>query len=58
MGATRRHFDVTAEALRHDVQTVAEGVVLNAEAIERLRTEVQRELAGVHRGIMELRARL
>jgi|SRR5712692_2610272 len=41
---TRRHFDVTAEALRHEIATVAEGVVVNAAAIDRLRDEFHGEM--------------
>src|SRR6266542_560940 len=41
---TRRHFDVTAEALRHEVQIVAEGVVTANVAIERLGTELRAEM--------------
>lgn len=41
---TRRHMGVLTEGLRHDVQVVAEGVVMANEAIERLRGDVRREL--------------
>jgi hypothetical protein len=36
----RRFFGVLEERLRHDLRIVAEGVALNAEAIERLRQEM------------------
>ncbi len=66
---TRRHFDVTAEALRHDVQIVAEGVVTANVAIERLGTELRAEMNSrfavvdaafvqVRRDFEDLRARL
>jgi hypothetical protein len=38
---TRRHFDFTAEALRHDLGIVAEGVAANTEALGRLRADMQ-----------------
>jgi hypothetical protein len=41
---TRRHLDVTAEALRADSRAVAEGVAASAEAIERLRTDLRDEM--------------
>jgi hypothetical protein len=64
---TRRHFDVVAEGLRGDMRLVAEGVVSNTEAIERLRSDVAREMderfhvvhlafADTRREIGELRA--
>ncbi|MBI4254899.1 MAG: hypothetical protein HY616_07465 [Candidatus Rokubacteria bacterium] len=64
---TRRHFDVTAEALRHEIQTVAEGVLGNSAAIAELRVDVRRDLdqhfdvvdrafAEVRRDITELRS--
>jgi len=40
----RRHFGVIAEALRQDIQTVAEGVVVANQAIERFRVDIRREL--------------
>ncbi len=66
---TRRHFDVTAEALRHEVQIVAEGVVTANVAIERLGTELRAEMNSrfavvdaafiqVRRDFEDLRARL
>ncbi|MGH7311092.1 MAG: hypothetical protein ACREK6_20625 [Candidatus Rokuibacteriota bacterium] len=42
--ATRRHFDVVAEGLRGDIRLVAEGVVANTESIERLRSDITREM--------------
>jgi hypothetical protein len=41
---TRRHFDVVAEGLRSDIRLVAEGVVANTEAIERLRSDIRQEM--------------
>lgn len=41
---TRRQFGVVAEALRAEIQTVAEGVVANTGAIERLRSEIHQEM--------------
>jgi hypothetical protein len=41
---TRRHFDVVAEGLRGDIRLVAEGVVASTESIERLRSDVTREM--------------
>ncbi|HET7874410.1 MAG TPA: hypothetical protein VFN71_02710 [Methylomirabilota bacterium] len=66
---TRRHFDVTAEALRHDIQIVVEGVVTANAAIERLGTELRAEMDSrfaavrvafveVRRDIDDLRGRL
>jgi phage host-nuclease inhibitor protein Gam len=52
---TRRHFDVTAEALRHDIQVVAEGVALNTEQIERLRTEMDSRFAAVDTAFIHVR---
>jgi hypothetical protein len=40
----RRHFGVIAEALRQDIQTVAEGVLVANQAIDRLRVDLRREL--------------
>jgi chromosome segregation ATPase len=55
----RRHFDVTAEALRHDLQTVAEGVAMNNEKIDRLGTEIRAEMgsrfAAVHAAFVQVR---
>ena len=41
---TRRHAGVITEALRHDVQIIAEGVLTANQSIERLRGDVRREL--------------
>jgi hypothetical protein len=41
---TRRHFDVTAEDLRGLIRTVAEGVAVNREAIDRLGVEIHQEM--------------
>jgi hypothetical protein len=59
---TRRHFDVVAEGLRGDIRLVAEGVVANTESIERLRSDVTREMDErfrvVNLAIGELRTRI
>lgn len=52
---TRRHFDVTAEALRYGIQVVAEGVALNTEQIERLRTEMDSRFAAVDNAFIHVR---
>lgn len=69
---TRRHFDVVAEALRHDIRAVAEGVAATFERVDRLgsdlRTEMDQRFAATHaivrvtfqeirRDISDLRAR-
>ncbi len=41
---TRRQFGVVAEALRAEIQTVAEGVAANTGVIERLRSEIHQEM--------------
>lgn len=41
---TRRHFDVVAEDLRHDLQAVAQGVLSNTRAIHELRSDVYRDM--------------
>jgi head-tail adaptor len=64
----RRHCDVVAEDLRSRIQTVAEGVAANAEAIVRFRADVEERfrasdalvrvaLADVKRDIEALRLR-
>ena len=70
---TRRHFDVVAEDLRHDIRGVAEGVAATLERVDRLgselRTEMDQRFAAAHavvrvafrevrRDISSLRARL
>ena len=42
---TRRHFDVVAESLRRDIQTVAEGVAANIERIDRIEVDLKSEMA-------------
>jgi CheY-like chemotaxis protein len=37
---TRYQFGVVAESLRHQIETVADGVAMNTEAIARLETKV------------------
>jgi hypothetical protein len=69
---TRRHFDVVAEDLRHDIRAVAEGVGATFERVDRLgselRTEMGQRFAASHaivrvafqevrRDIVDLRAR-
>lgn len=67
--ATRRHFDIVGEALRHEIRTVAEGVVANTEAIVRFRSEIDQDMdrrfdvvrlafVDVRRDIEDLRTRL
>jgi hypothetical protein len=46
----RRHFDVTAEGLREQMKILAEGVVMNAEALSRFRSEVIAEVHELRRG--------
>ena len=49
---TRRHFDVVAEDLRHDIRSVAEGVAAAFERVDRLgsdlRTEMDQRFAAAH----------
>ena len=70
---TRRHFDVVAEYLRHDIGGIAEGVIGLSERVDRLgtglRTEMDERFAAAHavvrvafqevrRGIEDLRTSL
>ena len=70
---TRRHFDVVAESLRHDIRGVAEGVAATFEGVDRLGSELRTEMdqrfmashavvrvafQEVRRDIGDLRARL
>ena len=70
---TRRHFDVVAEYLRHDIRGIAEGVIGLSERVDRLgtglRTELDERFAATHavvrvafqevrRGIEDLRTSL
>jgi methyl-accepting chemotaxis protein len=70
---TRRHFDVVAEDLRHDIRGIAEGVIGLSERVDTLgsglRTEMDERFAATHavvrvafqevrRDIGDLRARL
>jgi len=41
---TRRHFDVVAEDLRHDIRGVAEGVSATFERVDRLGSELRTEM--------------
>ncbi len=49
---TRRHFDVVAESLRHDIRGIAEGVIGLSERVDRLgsglRTEMDERFAATH----------
>jgi HAMP domain-containing protein len=49
---TRRHFDVVAEYLRHDIRGVAEGVIGLSERVDRLgsglRAEMNERFAATH----------
>ena len=49
---TRRHFDVVAEHLRHDIRGIAEGVIGLSERVDRLgtglRTEMNERFAATH----------
>lgn len=42
---SRREFGVVTEALRSDIQQVAEGVILNGERLDRFKAETAREFA-------------
>ena len=70
---TRRHFDVVAEYLRHDIRGIAEGVIGLSERVDRLgtglRTEMDERFVATHavvrvafqevrRGIEDLRTSL
>jgi len=50
MATLRRHFDVTVEGMREDMKILAEGIVMNAEALGRFRTEVIAEIHELRRG--------
>jgi regulator of replication initiation timing len=69
---TRRHFDVVAEDLRHDIRGIAEGVIALSERVDRLGVSVRAEMnerftathavvrvafSDVRRDIAELRSR-
>jgi phage host-nuclease inhibitor protein Gam len=49
---TRRHFDVVAEHLRHDIRGIGEGVIALSEGVDRLgsglRTEMNERFAATH----------
>jgi chromosome segregation ATPase len=49
---TRRHFDVVAEDLRHDIRGIAEGVINLSERVDRLdsglRTDMDERFAASH----------
>jgi hypothetical protein len=47
---TRRHFEVTVEGMRHQMQVLAEGAVMNAEALNRFRAEFIAEIHDLRRG--------
>jgi hypothetical protein len=46
----RRDFGVTMEGVRHHMQVLAEGVVMNAEALSRFRTEFIAEIHEIRQG--------
>ena len=43
-------FHVTVESFRHQLQIVAEGIVMNAEALNRFRAEFIAEIHEIRRG--------
>ena len=49
---TRRHFDVVAEDLRHDIRGIAEGVIALSERVDRsdvgIRAEMSERFAATH----------
>ena len=47
---TRHQFEITAEGLRDQMKVLAEGIVMNAEALGRFRTEVIAEFHELRRG--------
>jgi len=70
---TRRHFDVVAEELRHDIRGIAEGMIALSERVDRFDVGVRAEMnerftathavvrvafSDVRRDIAELRSRL
>ena len=52
---TRRHFDVVAEYLRHDIRGIAEGVIALSEGMDRV---VRVAFSDVRHDIAELRSQL
>lgn len=53
---TRRHFDVVAEELKHQVHLVGEGVTSNGERTDRIVTRLDRLEDGLHREFEEVRS--
>ena len=53
---TRRHFDITAEGLRHDIRGVIDGVDLNTQKIDRLEAKVDEIAAEYDRRLTRLEA--
>ena len=53
---TRRHFDIVAEDLRHQLRLVAEGVGLLTERIDRLDAHVARITSDLDRRVTRLEA--
>ena len=41
---TRRHFDVVAKDIRHDVRGLAEGVIALSERVDRMGTDIRGEM--------------
>jgi hypothetical protein len=55
---TRRHFEVIAEALRSEIQVVAEGLNALDEKVDRFRDEVHQEFSKVDLRFLHLNARI
>jgi hypothetical protein len=53
---TRRHFDVVAEELRHELRIVAEGVGSLSERIDRLEGQVAKVTDGLETRVTRLGA--
>jgi hypothetical protein len=53
---TRRHFDVVAEELRHELRIVAEGVGSLSERIDRLEGQVAKVTDGLETRVTRLEA--
>ncbi len=53
---TRRHFDVVAESLRHDIRLVAEGQVHLASRFDAFGTEVDRKFDQLDHRLLRLEA--
>ena len=55
---TRGHFDVVTEGLRHDIQQLAEGVLMNSERIDRVSDRVDLLTDETRKGFSELGAKV